>query len=429
MASTTPLTHRNLLIYQVYVRNHTLEGTFTALSRDLKRIRALGTDVLYLLPVNTIGEKQRKGTRGSPYAIKDYYAINPELGTLEDFRGLIGRAHALGMKVMIDIVFNHTAPDSALIHSHPHYFYTVEGAFANRVGDWWDIVDFEYRGNPDLQEYLIGVLEYYTREGVDGFRFDVASLLPKAFLKRARKRVRAINPASIWLSESVHGAFLRDVRNQGFEGLSESELFEIFDMAYDYDAHPFFERYLNNEGPLEDYVFWLNTQESIYPSNYVKVRNLENHDFGRIAPMVGGDSERLRNWHAFNFFQKGATMIFSGSEASAAHHPDLFEKDTIDFSGEDLTPLFKTLHSVTRGRLFTHGVYSVDKASSDDVIIAKYHYGETWAVGIFNVSKTRSPVRVPLENGTFTNAITGKEVHVEASCIDASQSPIIIQSD
>ncbi|MDD3124183.1 MAG: alpha-amylase family glycosyl hydrolase, partial [Candidatus Izemoplasmatales bacterium] len=131
----TKISQRNLVIYQVFVRNHTLEGTFKALIRDLDRIKSLGVDVVYLLPVHPIGTKNRKGTLGSPYSIQDYRLMNPELGSMSDFQTLIDEVHNRKMKIMMDEVFNHTSRDSRLLKEHPEWFYkNPKGEFANRVG-------------------------------------------------------------------------------------------------------------------------------------------------------------------------------------------------------------------------------------------------------------------------------------------------------
>ena len=123
MSKTTSQNLRNLLIYQVYTRNHTKEGTFKALEKDLERIKNLGTDILYLLPIHPIGKKEKKGNLGCPYSISDYRKVNPEYGTLEDFKDLIKQVHDKNMKLMIDVVFNHTSRDSRLLNEHPDWFY------------------------------------------------------------------------------------------------------------------------------------------------------------------------------------------------------------------------------------------------------------------------------------------------------------------
>ncbi len=429
MSQDTDKRLRDLFIYQVFVRNHTEEGTLDALRADLDRIRSLGVDVLYLLPFHPTGKKHRKGKKGSPYSIKDYYAADPEQGTMEDFTRLVQAAGEKGMSVMMDIVFHHTAWDSVLFEKNPGFFYEENGEKKNRVGRWWDVVDLDYAKDEALADYMIDVLLYYTRMGVDGFRFDVASLLPRWFLEKARKAVKKENPETVWLSESVHGHFLRAFREKGFSGLSEGEIYEMFDLAYDYDAHPYFENYLRGKGSLDDYIFWLNRQEEIYPENYVKLRNLENHDFGRIATLLENDEKRLENWHAFNFFQKGATMFYAGGEHFTDHKPSLFDKDPLRRQGPDKSGFIKRLASLTRGKLFTEGNYTVDKLSGKDVIHAAYENNGRRITGFFHVGPEEGKVSLPLADGEYHDRIKDAPFTVENHEARLSDLPVIIDEE
>ena len=150
---------RGKIIYSVYLRNHTEEGTFAALENDLDRIRALGTDVIWLLPIHPIGQLNKKGALGCPYSISDYRGINPEYGTLEDLKHLVGEIHARGMLCIIDVVYNHTSHDSVLFRKHPEYFYRKEdGGFGNRYGDWTDVLDLDY-SSAELWDYQIETLK------------------------------------------------------------------------------------------------------------------------------------------------------------------------------------------------------------------------------------------------------------------------------
>ena len=160
MAVNTDKKYRNQVIYSVFVRNYSDEGSFAALRRDLGRIKELGVDILWLMPIHPIGIENRKGKSGSPYAISDYRSINPEYGTLEDFAQLVDDIHSHGMKCMIDVVFNHTSPDSWLRNHHPEWFYhKPDGRFGNKVGEWLDVIDLDY-SNRQLWDYLIETLEY-----------------------------------------------------------------------------------------------------------------------------------------------------------------------------------------------------------------------------------------------------------------------------
>ena len=194
------LSLKNETIYQIYVRNHTKDGTFQALKKDLPRIKDFGASILYLLPINPIGETARKGTLGSPYSIKDYYAINPELGTLDDFKHLLEYAHSLDMKVMIDVVLNHTSRDADLVKQHPDFYYYKDGKLANRIGEWSDIADLRL-DLPEVRSYLIDMMRYWVKQGVDGFRCDVAPLIPLDFWHQVISACNEINDELIWLSE------------------------------------------------------------------------------------------------------------------------------------------------------------------------------------------------------------------------------------
>ncbi len=428
MSRETSVALRQTLLYQVYVRNHTREGSFKALIKDLDRIKALGTDVVYLLPIHPIGEEKRKGSLGSPYAIKDYYALNPELGTLDDFEHFIRETHARGMKVMMDIVFNHTSPDSILIKEHPEYFYrNNEGKFANRVGDWWDIVDLDYANNPGLQTYLIENLLYWQRLGVDGFRFDVASMLPLNFLEAMAKALKANDSNVLLLSESVHESFVRSIRNHGFACLSEGEIFQVFDMAYDYDTHVAFEAYLKGECSLKTYKDELLKQEAIYPANYVKLRQLENHDFGRIADKLNGNHRKLMHWHAFMFFNKGATMVFSGTEYSAMHHPSLFDKDTISREGKDLSLFISRLAQLVKDNRFSEGIFHLE--TEGDVMVGSYKLGNKEALGVFHFGEGKQTINVSFDDGEHVNHVTQETVVINDHRLTVSDEPIIIMKN
>ncbi len=161
MAKDTKLSLRQAVVYQVYNRNHNESGTFQELIGDLKRIKELGTDILYLLPIHPIGKKDKKGDLGCPYSIQNYREVNPEYGTIEDFKALIEATHEQGMKLMIDVVYNHTSRDSYLLSCHPEWFYKDNnGEFKNRVGDWSDITDLDYTNDPALWDELIDTLKY-----------------------------------------------------------------------------------------------------------------------------------------------------------------------------------------------------------------------------------------------------------------------------
>ena len=197
------------MIYQVNQRQLTPEGTFRAAERHLPRIRDLGADIVWLMPVNPIGEVNRKGSLGSPYAVRDYLAVNPEFGDLADLRHFVDTAHDLGLHVILDWVANHTAWDNHLVESHPEWYARDwKGDF--RPTPWWDwddIIDLDY-GHEALREYMADAMCFWVREAdVDGFRCDVAGHVPVDFWEQVRRDLEEIKPVFMlaeWETRDLH---------------------------------------------------------------------------------------------------------------------------------------------------------------------------------------------------------------------------------
>ncbi|GFP77973.1 alpha-amylase family glycosyl hydrolase [Clostridium fungisolvens] len=427
MAKDTKKNLRNKIIYSVFVRNHGKNGTFKDVEDDLKRIKELGTDIVWFMPIHPIGEKNRKGSLGSPYAIKDYRGINSEYGTLEDFKRLIDKIHSLDMLCMIDVVYNHTSPDSWLVDNHPEYFYRKQnGEMGNKVGDWTDIVDLDYN-NKDLWNYQIETLKYWASIGVDGFRCDVAPLVPLDFWLSARQAVAQVNPDHIWLSETVHPHFLLEMRKNGFVGLSDSEIYQAFDITYDYDVNVEYTGYFANKNSLRDYINKVKMQEGMYPDNYVKLRFLENHDQPRAKSLIP-DEEALKIWTGFLYFQKGTTLIYAGQEAQDDKCPSLFELDKIQFGirNNEYVDLMKRLGEIKRKEILAEGFYSLE-CLEKDVLYGCYEYNRSKLIGIFNVEKKEGCIVIPLTDGIYTNIIDDSVITVSNGTVELVNKPIIIE--
>lgn len=422
MAWNTSKNYRNQVLYSVYVRNHTPEGTFQALRGDLRRIRDLGVDIIWLMPIHPIGVKARKGTLGSPYAISDYRAVNPEYGTMEDFKALVEDIHALGMKCIIDVVYNHTSPDSWLVENHPEWFYhKPDGSFGNHVGDWTDIVDLDYT-HEDLWCYQIDTLKMWAQI-VDGFRCDVAPLLPIEFWRRARQEVAQVRPDCFWLSESIEPGFIEYLHSQNLIAHSDAEIYEVFDAAYDYDIWGVFRGQLEGKLSLSAYADAVNGQERLYPDNYVKLRYLENHDNDRAAQIIPDRRKRL-NWTAFMYFQKGLTLLFGGQEAGDAHRPDLFDKDTVRWNtGLDDSDFLRRLAEIKKNPLFADSHYQV-QALPENVLLATHEKDGRKLVGLFFVDGTTAQVDLP--DGTYPNLIGG-EIQISNGLVDNNGKPVILE--
>ena len=412
---------RNMTLYSIFIRN--FGGSFSAVEADLPRIRALGADAIWLLPIHPIGTEKRKGSLGSPYAIRDYRAVNPEFGTMDDFVHLCDTAHKLDLRVLIDVVYHHTSPDSVLLKTHPEYFYKKpDGSFGNHIGEWTDIVDLDFSVRP-LWDELIDTLCFWAQY-VDGFRCDVAPLIPLDFWLEARKRVEAVRPGCIWLAESVEHDFIRYNRAQGLTALSDSELYRAFDICYDYDVYPEYVAYAEGRIPLSEYVAALTRQESTYPADYVKLRFTENHDRPRTAALFPDPVVR-ENRLAWMFFQKGLPMLYCGQEWGINHTPSLFDYDPIPRDGEPMhAPLLKKLITMKKNPLFSDGVYTLE-ARQNDTIVSTWTLDNRKAIGVFSMRGNSGPVEIPLPDGIYRDLLSETAYRVQSGTVFCSGKPMI----
>ena len=318
----------NEIVYQVFPRNYAQEEPFKSIANDLDRIKDLGVDIVYLLPIHIIGEKARKGTYGSPYSIRDYFSISPDLGSKEDLINLINKTHEKGMKIILDMVFNHTSLDNVLLKDHEDYYFHKNGKLSNRVGDWTDIIDLD-TFKEETQDYLISVLKYWISLGVDGFRFDVASMIPLSLFIKARKE---LGKEVIFIAESIEKEFALHLINSGDYATPDEDMYPTFDSLYNYNWFTNFGRYIKGTEPIDILIERLNEDDA-----HQRLLTLENHDLPRVRSYFGND--KLKCWLELLAFIKGQIFIYAGQEYGNTHRPELFEKDVVDFSHKDLETL------------------------------------------------------------------------------------------
>jgi glycosidase len=424
MAKETRKELANMTIYQVYVRNHGPNGTFADVQSDLDRIQALNADVIYFMPIHPIGQLNKKGSLGCPYSIKDYRAVNPEYGTEEDFLALIEDIHFRGMKVMIDVVYNHTAHDAVYIDEHPDWYNMDEnGNPFTTVPAWEDIIDLKHP-NEELWTYLIGSLTHWVGMGVDGFRCDVASLLPIEFWRRAREACAKVKQDTMWLTESVHLNFVRERRREELFAISDAELYQAFDMAYDYDIWPIWEAAVAGKVPVERYIEMLQLQDSIYPENFIKMRCVENHDQIRIQQRTGNKNKALA-WTALTAFNKGPFFIYAGQESAETHRPSLFDIDKVNWAAYELSEALSKMAALKHDPAQMHGQLTF--LAAKPVIQAVWVHGEQSLYGVFNVSGCEKKVDVQLPDGKYKDLLSGEKVKVKEGRCKAPESAYIVR--
>ena len=320
---------RDAAIYQINTRQFTPEGTFRAAQAQLPRLRALGVDILWLMPVHPIGAENRKGTLGSPYAVKDYLGVNPEFGTVEDLKAFVDAAHAQGMHVILDWVANHTAWDNPLRTQHPDWYKrSWDGDF--RPTPWWDwtdIIELDYRSRP-LREYMAKAMRYWVEEvGVDGFRADVAGFVPLDFWEDVRAELDTVKPVFMlgeWESRDLHAA--------------------AFDATYAWswwDAMHKIAQGQADTNALHGYYSW---NENFYPKDALRMVFTSNHDKnsweGTDRELFG---DMLPAAIALSVVGEGMPMFYNGQEAGLDKRLEFFEKDPIDWRDHPNAALIREL--------------------------------------------------------------------------------------
>lgn len=320
--------HVNSTIYEVNLRQMTQEGTFKAFEEQhLDRLAELGVEILWFMPIHPIGEKNRKGTLGSYYSVKDYQAVNPEHGSLEDFKALVDSAHAKGMKVIIDWVANHTAWDNAWVTDHPDWFTKDSlGNMMPPVADWADVVDLNY-DNAEMRAEMISSMQFWLREAdIDGFRCDVAEWVPLDFWVDARVELDSVKPI-FFLAEA-----------------DKAELHEAFHMTYSWGFHHVMNQVAKGEMNVSDIVSYWAGQDTTYKKEDYRMQFITNHDEnswnGTAIERMG---ENRKAFAVLSFTIPGMPLIYSGQEADMSKRLEFFEKDPIDWNDFPLQDFYSEL--------------------------------------------------------------------------------------
>lgn len=333
------LTHpewvKSATIYQLNVRQFSKEGTFKAVEKELPRLNKLGIDIIWLMPIHPIGEKNRKGSLGSYYSVKDYYGINPEFGSPTDLKSLIQALHKEGMYVILDWVANHTSWDNPLVEKHPEwYIKSREGNFQSTPWrDYDDIIDLDYE-SPELRRYMTDALKYWVKEyDIDGYRADVASFVPIDFWENARKELFEIKPVFL-LAEAQD----KELHRRAFDATYAWELWNVL--------HSITKQHGSISPLTEGYIA---EHVSIFPKEGIRMLFTDNHDknsWEGNAPKNFG--EGLEVSMVLTATMDGMPLIYNGQEAGLDRSLAFFEKDPIEWKDhphqELITKLFALKH-------------------------------------------------------------------------------------
>ena len=346
-------------IYEVNVRQYTPEGTFKAFEAHLPRLKEMGAEILWFMPITPISKVDRKGELGSYYAVADYTAVNPEFGTMDDWKSLVNKAHELGFKVITDWVANHTGADNRWMQSNPDFFLkNKDGQFAYAF-DWSDTRDLNY-WNPLLHDSMINAMKFWlTETNIDGFRCDVAAEAPRSFWQRCITELKTVKPDIFLLAEG-DVAWLHDA---GFHA------------SYGWDGFAKMKKVAKGEASAKVLDTVIRHLDESYPPNYIKMYFTSNHDENSwnkadYATMPGAVHAPFavlsQTW------KNTLPLIYSGQEEPFLDSISFFYKDTISFSKFQRAPFYKTLLALRKSTpaLAVDAAYTKLQSSNDDAVFA-----------------------------------------------------------
>lgn len=402
---------RNATIYQINTRQFTPEGTFKAAEKQLPRLKELGADILWLMPIHEIGRKNRKGTLGSPYAVKDYYSVNAEFGTMDDLKDFVKSAHGLGLHVILDWVANHTAWDNILVTEHPEwYIRDWKGDFCPTPWwDWDDIIDLDY-DRPEVRRYMTEAMEYWVREiDIDGYRCDVAGFVPTEFWNNVRRELDAIKPVFMlaeWENRDLHA--------------------EAFDMTYAWSWNDMVHKITLGQADVTLLFVYYAWNDKAFPADGMRMLFVSNHDKnaweGTEFEQFGDGLEAAI---ALSVVSEGMPLIYNGQEAGNPRRLAFFERDPIEWREHPLGALYKKLFALKKEHsALWNGAWGARMVRVFNNVPAKVlsfvrqnEHDKVFAV--FNLSPESQTVtfRDHLYHGNYVDFSGGETVELDASSI------------
>ncbi len=391
----------NKNIYEVNIRQYTDKGNFKSFEKHLLRLKNMGVDILWIMPIQPIGVKNRKGTLGSYYSIKDYLSVNPEFGTMDDFKHLVNKAHELKMYVILDWVANHTSWDNNLITEHPEWYtHDSLGNIVSPVEDWTDVADLNYYNN-ELRTYMINALEFWVKQvDVDGFRCDVAGMVPTDFWNDARKQLDKVKPVFM---------------------LAEWESPELqknaFDMTYSWQLNGLMNDIAKKNETADKLDTLFKKLNADYNKNDYFMNFTSNHDEnswnGTVFERLCGGA---KTFAVLTATIPGMPLIYSGQEAAMNKRLSFFDKDTIQWDDYKYADFYKTLLTLkTSNKALWNGNKGGDLIkvnSSNDKAVYSFvrEKGDDKVFVILNLSESEQDVTLKGQDyiGAYTNIFTNE---------------------
>ena len=392
---------KNATIYELNIRQFSEEGTFKAVEKQLPRLKKMGIDIIWLMPVQPIGKINRKGTLGSYYSVKDYLDVNPEFGSKKDFQNLVNAIHKQGMYVILDWVANHSSWDNELVKKHPEwYIKSREGKFQSTPWrDYDDIIDFDY-SQPGLRQYMTDALKFWVKEyGIDGYRCDVASFMPLEFWENARKELDEIKPVFM---------------------LAEAEDKELhrksFDATYNWTLWNYLHEIAMGKKNAENLAGgYIAEHVSIFPKEGIRMNFIDNHDKNSWeGNQYKNFGDALKPAIVFTAMMDGMPLVYSGQEAGLNRSLQFFEKDPIVWNKHEFEEIYTKLFSLKhKNQALWNGKWGgemlrIKNDKMNEVIAFVREKNGDKVISIFNLSAKNVNVNLDtsFDVGTYTNLFT-----------------------
>lgn len=400
---------KNAVIYEINTRQFTEAGTFNAFADHLPRLKELGVDILWFMPIYPIGELNRKGSLGSYYSVRDYKAVNPEFGTFDDFKNLVNKAHELGFKVILDWVANHTSFDHQWATDHPEWYTRDEKGNIVSPFDWTDVADLKYDDNPALWDAMIDALKYWVAEAnIDGYRCDVAGMVPVAFWEKARMELDAIKPVFMLAEDEGQ----RDLMKKAF------------DANYGWEFHHIMNHIAKGEKNAADVWTYFAKEDTLFAPTSYRMMMTSNHDENSWN---GTEFERLgagaKAFAVMAYTIPGFPMMYNGQEVALNKRLLFFEKDTIIWDKpSDFTAFYTKLNSIKKANeclwnASNGGSFkqvATDKAG--EVLSFVREKNGNKVLVLINVTSQDINIQMTDEKlaGTYTNLMTDESLEIVA---------------
>lgn len=405
--STFPLKAKDMIIYEVNIRQYTPEGTFKAFEPHLPRLSAMGVDILWLMPIQPIGIENRKGSLGSSYSIKDYTGINPEFGDLADLNSLLNKAHELGMLVILDWVANHTAWDHEWITATPDY-YTKDssGNIISPNPDWSDVADLNY-DNPDMQAEMINAMKFWISEtDFDGFRCDVAWGISMEFWNLAKSELDKVK--DIFMLAEADDPKLHN---------------NAFHMTYSWELHHIMNQIGKGEYNADSIEHYISKDLGRYGEKAIRMNFTSNHDenswSGTVSERYG---DGVKTFAVLAFTIQGMPLIYSGQEAGLDKRLRFFDKDTIDWSDLPLADFYTKLSNFKKqNKALWNGEYGaiserVNVDNTENVYAFTRTKDDNMVIVLLNLSDNEQSFTIENSQveGIYRDLFTGNELEIIA---------------